>query len=554
MQDSSHVLSILVLLAACLFAATLMLRLRQPTLIGYIAGGILIGPHGFGVVPYEKVSLLAELGVSFLLFTIGVELSIRKLTRVGAISVFGSALMLALTAAITMPLAGSFGLTKLAAFTIACALWMSSTAVVLRLIADRAEVGSMHGNIATGVLVFQDIAAVPILAVIPTIAAREVIDPAFLGQLGLKILAFVILLFGAARFLVPRILMAIARTRSKELFSIAVLCICAGVAAISHELGLSLALGAFVAGLIISESDFGNQAISDILPFKDSFGAVFFASVGMLLNPRVFAEQFLWVVAGLAALIAGKFLVSFAVIYLFRYPVKTNVFASLSLAQIGEFSLLLLIVALGQNIIPERAYHYVLALAVISIVITPYLLHAGPRLARFLNFLDRTAWLANRAERDGPLQPQAASAGASPRALSDHIILCGFGPTGSIVREHLCSAGLRVVVIDLNYKVVQDLKRDGHDAVYGDSSNMHVLEKAGLKNATLLIVTIPDPIAMRTIVSRVRAAYPQLPIYVRVKYNSDRQKLLNLGATDIVWEEFEAGQELAMRTLRALRL
>lgn len=554
MHSANPILSILFVLMACLAAATLMTRLKQPTMIGYIVGGFLIGPYLLGIVPYNEVSLLGELGVSLLMFTIGLELSLQKFMRVKRVAILGGLLLFLLTLGFAFLLSIYLKWTPLTAFTVACAVNISCTSVVLRLLAERAEVGSVHGNVCTGILIVQDVAAVPLLAIIPTLASRPDISLDFIGGILVKIIVFVIFLYATARFLVPKVLHAIAGTRSKELFSIAVLAICAGVAAMSQQLGLSLALGAFVAGLIVSESDFGNQAVSDILPLKDSFGAIFFASVGMLLNVSVFSQHWMLLIAGYLLLVLAKALFSFFVLFLFRYSIKQNIFVSLSLAQMGEFSLLLLMMASQLKILEESLYQFLLAEAVISIIATPYLMKLAPFVAQHLLFLERTPWLARGLEREQPESLPKPRDHADQIKLGRHIILCGYGPTGSIVMKKLVEAGVSVAVIDLNYKVIQELKADGFLALYGDCSNAHVLAAAGIAQAELLIVTIPDPLAMKAIVASVRSSHPKLPIYVRVKYNSERKKLLDLGATDVVWEEYEAGQELALRTLSALQL
>ncbi len=541
MHETSHLTSVVIILASCLCAATVLHRLRQPTILGFILGGVLIGPPVFDLVPYENIELLAEIGVGLLMFTIGLELSLQKLFRVKWISILGGSIMIFTIVLITWGVTRFFGWSPLQAFVIGCIIALSSTAVVLRLLADRGEVGSTHGNISTGLLLYQDIIAVPILTMIPIIAKDNTFTPTVLFSLIGQFTIYVLVLYAAAKVLVPQVLMLIAKTHSKELFSICVLTVCTVVAALAHQVGLSLALGAFLAGLIVSESDFGNQAASEILPLKEAFSAIFFAAIGMLIEPQFVFDNWVLILATSFGLLAAKAIITFSITFLFRYPIQTSIFVGLGLCQIGEFSLLLLMVAYKHDIISTLTYQILLADSIITIVATPYLLRTAPQLASALQFLDKHSNAA----------PEGLAI-AAKGAMRGHIILCGYGPAGEIIHKKIIASGLPVVIIDLNYRIIQKLKAEGHPAIYGDCSSTKVLEAAGITHALMLAVTIPDPIAMRTIVKRTHSSHPDIPTLVRVKYNSDRKKLISLGATDVVWEEFESGQELARRILSRL--
>ena len=557
MHNASHLSSLLVILVSCLTVATILNRFRQPTLIGYIIGGILVGPHVFGIVPYENVELLAEIGVGLLMFTIGLELSLQKLLRVKYIAIFGGTLQVGLMIWATWMVGIAIGWSPLQSFTIGCIVALSSTAVILRLLAERGEVGSTHGNISTGILLYQDIIAIPLLTIIPILALGEHMTLSLgFGLIG-RFTVFVIALYGAARFLVPKILEVVAKTHNKELFSISILCICTGIAVISQQLGLSLALGAFLAGLIVSESDFGNQATSEILPLKDSFSAIFFAAIGMLLDPRIFVEHWFLLSVGILLVIPAKILITFAISLLFRYPLKTALFVALGLSQIGEFSFLLLMVAYNEKIFDEVVYQFILSGALISIIATPYLLKMVPSIANLLKFIEGLPWLTREGDNqestglDAKLAPEGL-AEIHGKDSTGHVVLCGYGPTGAIIMRNLVNAGLPVNIVDLNYRIVQNLKAQGLSAIYGDCSSSRIIEAAGIANALMLIITIPDPNAMRTIVKKIKSAYPDVPILVRVKYNTDRERMIGLGANEVVWEEHEAGMELSRKALSRL--
>ncbi len=515
-----------------------------------------MGPHAFAIVPYENVELLAEIGVGLLMFTIGLELSLQKLFRVKWISVLGGSIMISTIVLITWATAQYFGWPPFQSFVIGCVIALSSTAVVLKLLAERGEVGSTHGNICTGLLLYQDIIAVPILTIIPIVAKDNSFNPNVLFSLIGQFTIYVLALYAATKFLVPKVLMIIAKTHSKELFSICILTVCTVVAAFAHHVGLSLALGAFLAGLIVSESDFGNQAASEILPLKEAFSAIFFAAIGMLIEPAFFLDNWILIVSSSIGLLFAKTAIMFLVTLLFRYPVQTSIFVALALCQIGEFSLLLLMVAYKNNIVSTLTYQILLADAIITIIATPYLLKIAPQIATGLRFMERFSNLGRPGNEgvtiDSASEAPEGIAEANEDSMRGHIILCGYGPAGEIIHKKIEASGIPVVIVDLNYRIIQKLRKEGHTAIYGDCSSPQILEAAGIEHTLLLAITIPDPLAMRTIVKRVHSSHPEVPLLVRVKYNSDREKMISLGATDVVWEEFESGQELARRILSRL--
>lgn len=549
MHQGSPLLSILYVFAAALVSATVLSRLRQPNIIGYLIGGMLIGPFGLRLVPYENVELLAEIGIGLLMFTIGVELSVAQLIRVRNVAVFGGTLIVIILTLLCLALAGVFHWTWPEATVWGLVLGLSSTVVVLKLLAERGEVGSTYGNVSTGILLFQDLISIPILVLLPLLAMHGEPGEQFreVALVLTRLAAFLTALFLVGRFLVPHLLRFVAHTHSKELFSISVLSITLAIAAITAKAGLSLALGAFLAGLIVSESDFGHQAATEVLPLKDSFSAVFFVSVGMLLDFHYFLQKWPVFTLGLGFVIALKFLIVLGVCFLFRYPNKISVFTALALAQISEFGFLVLVAAKKLGIFPEGSYQRLLGITILSIIATPYLLKAYPSVRKWFSFMNKSQWVVRELEVTKPLLENGDEA-----LMEKHVILCGFGPTGEIVARRLQGVGLPLVVVDLNYKQIQALKASKQHAVYGDSASTIVLEAAGLQNASLLVVTIPDPQAMRALVRKVKKARPDLPIVVRVRYRTDRDALVALGSDQVIWEEQEAGEALAKRSLACL--
>lgn len=555
MHAASPLISVLLVLLAALISASILIRLKQPTIVGFIIAGALIGPHGFGLVPYENVELLAELGIGLLMFTIGVELSIQQLLRVKYISVIGGSLLIAFTTIIALCGMKIFGWSRPDAILWGFTTGFSSTVVVLKLLAERGEIGSTQGNVSTGILLYQDIISVPLLVLLPIIAGPSESGVSIFEIFSLlgKFILYLLSLYAVARFLVPKFLRFVANTHSKELFSISILCISLGIAGITHEIGLSLALGAFLAGLVVSESDFGNQAAHEVLPLKDSFSAIFFVSIGMLLDMGYLAHNVLPLTAGFTFIFCIKFLLIFIIMLIFRYQVKISVFVGLALAQMGEFGFLLLLTAKTKNLISNEAYQLILGIAIVSIIATPYQLKLLPYIRSIFAGLNKTNWISRG---NTPLASyyDENKVTSGEDGLQSHVILCGFGPTGSIVMKKLYDLGFSVVVVDLNYRVVQSLKKNKQHAIYGDSSSLIVLEAAGISTASMIVVTIPDPLAMQNLVKKVKTLRSDLPVIMRVKYMSDRDKLLSLGADDVVWEEYEAGQELARRVMSRMAI
>jgi monovalent cation:H+ antiporter-2, CPA2 family len=549
MHSHSALTSLLIVFAAALVVASVLVRLKQPSLVGFLLAGMAIGPYGIALVPYENVELLANVGIALLLFTIGAELSIAQLLRVRNIAIIGGTLIPLLTTLICLGLAPLFRWPASEAVVWGIVIGLPSTVVVLKLLAERGEVGSTYGNVSSGILLFQDVLAIPILVLLPLLTMGEMAaaeKATKVGEVLLRLTLFLAAIFFIGRFLIPRIFRFIAATHNKELFSLAVFCTTMGIAALTGQAGLSLALGAFLAGLLISESDFGNQATSELLPLRDTFSAVFFVSVGMLFDFQYFLEKWPVFTLGLAGIVVVKFLLVLGICFLFRLPSKVSVFVALALFQIGEFGFLVLLEGKKLGLVSDDSYQRLLGISIISIVITPYVLKLYPRVKKWFAFMNRTNWVARGVRR-------GASPDPNPELeKSGHVVICGYGPTGQMVAQTLQRQGFEVVIVDLNYKVIQQLKSSKQSAVYGDSSSSIVLEAAGIGHAALLIVTIPDPMAMQSLVKKVKREHPQLPVIFRVKYQSDKDRMLALGADAVVWEEFEAGKRMSQLALERM--
>ena len=514
-------------------------------MIGFLIGGILIGPNMLGIVPYGNVELLSEIGVGLIMFMIGLELSIHKLLRVKLISILGGSIQFIATILITFLVTSMLNLSAIESLIVGCAVALSSTTVVLSLLSKKGELASTHGNISTGILLYQDIIAVPIIAIIPILSYGIDINLNFIFSVFGRTLMYVAIIFISAKIIVPKILHLVVQANNKELFSICIFSICACIATIASHMGLSLALGAFLAGLIVSESDFSNQASSEILPLKESFGAIFFAGIGMIFNPEVFSTHTMEIIIGAFLIIPIKVIILLLICLGFRYQIKTSLKVALNLAQVGEFSLLLLMTAFKSNLISESIYQILIADSMLTIILSPYLVKISPYLSTKLEFLEKWKCFS----RDKKQTTEIIE-----NKISNHIIICGYGPTSAMVVEKLNKAEIKTLIIDLNYKTIKKLKKEGYNCIYGDTSSDHILKAANIEDSLLVVATIPDPNALKLVIKKIKTRHPTIPIVARVKYKSQKNELLKLGANQVIWEEWEAGASMTKKIARQLKL
>lgn len=531
---------VLVFLVA-LLAAWLLHRLKQPPLVGFLVAGAMLGPHGLGLVRDQgAVEALAEVGAVLLLFTVGLELSLPNLRRLGRIVWGAGPIQLGGTIILlgAVGLAAGYGLRRGLFFGFLVAL--SSTAIVLKLLMDRGEMDSPHGRLLIGILILQDLAVVPMMLLVEPLAqgGREGLIAAAIAMGKTAVMAVLLLL--VARIVMPRLLRGVVGTQRKELFIVAVLVMVLGTALASSAAGLSLALGAFLAGLALSESEYGSQAMADVAPFRDVFSAVFFVSIGLLFDPSVLAARPLFVLMLFTLVVAGKAIVAALPVVLFGYGIRIAVIVGISLAQIGEFSFVLLRQGLQANLIEPGVYQAFLAVAILSMVGTPWLTeksHAlGQQLARHA-----PAALRKAHERPGGEMP-----------AENHAIVLGFGHMGETLARVFSRARVPFRVLDLN----PDRVRRGVEAKvpiqYGDVTSDTVLKHAGIERARAVIVVLSDPRATRQAVRLSRTLSPRLFILARTRYLSEIPELNASGADDVVAEEFETSLEISARALRRL--
>lgn len=522
-------------------------RLKQSPLLGYLLAGTLLGPNAFNLLPnHAAVSTIAELGLAILLFTIGLEFSWRRLRAVGAIAVGGGTLQVLVTGALTAALSMIFGLGGRAALAVGAMIAMSSTAAVLRLLTNRAEIETVHGRNAVGILLLQDIAVVPLMVVVVALGTGETII-----QVGLvmgRALGLAAVLVGALHVLLnqglPRLLGSSVTARNRDLPILVAIVTAVGAAWLSHYLGFSPLLGAFIAGMLLAESPFATQIRGDIMPLQTLFVTLFFSSIGMLSNPAWVADNWTLLLAVVAAIVIGKTVVTSTVVRLFRCPLGQSVATGVLLAQVGEFSLVIATVARQGQVIGTDIFDLILAALIITLFITPYLAALAPRLATVIS-----AHWTRREPEAVPGQP-----GPSDAVVSGHLIIVGFGPAGRRVAEISMGEDSRqILVVDQVPATAAHARSYGLRTIIGDATREEVLESLHVRSAAAVVVTVPHPNTAQQIVERVRAMSPDTIIVVRARYHIYRWQLDLAGAHAVVDEENEVGLRIASEVQERLR-
>ncbi|MDE2766263.1 MAG: cation:proton antiporter [Chloroflexota bacterium] len=546
MVHSYLFIDLIIIIVAAFFGAIAVRLLRLPTILGYLGVGILVGPHGLGLVrEVESVETLAEFGVILLLFAVGVELSLSDLRKVGNRTVAAGALqigaMMAVGFGVGRLLGWSGGQTVVLGFVLA----LSSTMVVLKTLSDRGELQMVHGRILTGFMLLQDLAFVPMIAVIPALSGDGGLDLAGLG-IGLgqafAVLGLILLLGGRV---VPWLLTRVANIGSRETFVLAVVTIAFAAAAATNAVGLSAALGAFAAGLVISESDWiGHQALQQIMPLRDIFAALFFASLGAATDPAFVLDNLPIVLLLAAVAIVVKGVVTVGAVKAAGYLPNTALRTGFGNTQIGEFGFILAATAATAGAVGADFLPLVAAATVITMAATPGFFVLGARL---------TMALAGRDRRLRPYLPGASGAERASERLPryhDHVLLAGYGRVGSLVAETLAERAIPLIAIDEDPAAVRRAVEAGHHALLGDAANDSVLRAAGIDRARVLIIAAPDPVATVVTAQHAVRLHPRLPVIARVGWGEAADRMRKIGVQDHVWPEMEAGVEMISRALR----
>jgi monovalent cation:H+ antiporter-2, CPA2 family len=511
----------------------------QPLILGYVLGGILISPltPGPSVSDLHTFELFAEIGVILLMFSVGIEFSLRDLLRVKWVALLGGPLGIVLSVALGLAVFALLGWPLLAGAIVGIVVSVASTMVLARLLMDRGELHSRHGRIMIGITLVEDLAVVVLIVIIPTLGALE---PARLlaiaAALGKSLLILIPAGYLAAK-VIPPLMTRVARLHSDELFLLVVLGIGMGTAALTQAAGLSLALGAFLAGLIISGSDYAHETLARLLPLRDAFVALFFVTIGALLDPSTILANLPLLAVMVGLVVVGKLVLWTSVVWVFRQPFWAALLVGVGLTQIGEFSFILVQVARTAGHVGADVYNATLATALVTILINAALVRLAP------------GWIA----RARGVEQRRAPTGVDG-AAAEHVVLCGFGRVGSAVGEALETFGIRFVAIERDPDIVRGLRTRGVACLFGDAAQRRILEEAGTARAALVVVALPETERAHVVVRGVRAINPRVPMLVRAHEASALERLTRAGASEVIQPELEAAATLIRHALRQLAM
>ncbi len=549
-EDFRLIIDLVTVLSVAAAGGLLAAMLRQPVLLGYLIGGVIVGPFGLGLIKeVVQVETLAQFGVAFLLFTLGVKFSLSELRKVQGISLGGGTLQILLTILVTtlIAVAGSWVTSSVEGVFLGAVLSLSSTAVVLKCLGEADEAESPHAQVMLGILVVQDLAVGLMLAILPTLDHSLDEIGLALGWALLKLAGIALGAIVAERWILPPLLRFLAWTESRELFLLGVVSLCLGIAVLTEHLGLSIEMGAFIAGLMISEVEYADQTLAYVEPLRDIFATLFFAAIGMLIDPSFLWEHLQLILGLVTIVILVKFAVITPIVRLFGYPIKTALLVGLGLAQIGEFSFVLVSEGQALGLIPRQVYLLVLATTAVTLLVTPFVMKFMPRFFAWAeNYPRLQAWLAST-----PVDPELQSLEVLPRK---HIIVCGYGQTGRSVVKLIQSYQLPVVVIEQSEQAIQALREANVLYVYGDAASSQVLETAQVGQAAGMAIALSNSMSTRLCLKRTLEFAPELDIVTLANQDSDLELLYQLGATEVVQPDFEASLEVSAHLLQRLGL
>jgi CPA2 family monovalent cation:H+ antiporter-2 len=541
MQEFDFLKSLEIIFIASAAVVFLLHKLKIPSLVGFLVAGVIIGPYGVGIVrDTHAVEMMAEIGVILLLFTVGIEFSMAKLVRMKKAVVVGGGVQVVLTIVLSALAAYLVTSDTNKSLFFGFLIALSSTAIVMKILAEKGETDSPHGRLMVGVLLFQDLCVVPLMLLVPVLSGEGISAGDVLLKMGKAALIVTVVLL-SARWIVPGLLHQVVHTRSRELFVTTIILLCLGIALLTARFGLSFALGAFLAGMIISESEYAHQATSDILPFKDSFIGLFFVSIGMLMNIGYMLDNFSKITIVVAAIFGAKILTGVISGLSAGNPLRVSIHAGLGLFQIGEFSFVLAIAGRQSGLITDSFYQVFLSSSVVTMMVTPFVLKGAPSVA---------GWIASRRLIKRALRFRRVTEGEGfPRKKQKHVIIVGFGLNGRNLARVLKKAGIPYVVLEMNSDTVREMRKKGEPVYYGDGTSKEILHKLSVDRAKLLVVAISDPASTRRIVSVARHENPELYIIVRTRYLAEVDDLKALGADEVIPEEFETSVEIFSRVL-----
>ncbi|HXG52091.1 MAG TPA: cation:proton antiporter [candidate division Zixibacteria bacterium] len=541
MPDLDVFKELLIVLAATLAIVFVFHKLRLSSIVGFLLTGVIIGPHALGLIKsVAQVELLAEIGVVLLLFTIGVEFSLETIFLSARRLLWAGTLQVLLTVAAVAAVARLFGAPLEVGIFYGFLVSLSSTAIVLRIYNERGETHSIQGRLAAGILLLQDLCIIPMALLVPVLGRAAGGSLAEVGRASAVAVAALAVMVLAARRLLPFLLHQVARLRNREIFVLFVVFVCLGTAWLASASGLSLALGALVAGLVISESELSHQVVADVLPLRDCFSGIFFISVGMLLNLGFLTRELAPALVELLLLVAIKTVVVFVVFWRLYRSVRLGIVLGLSLAQVGEFSFILAKAGMAYSLLTPESEQIFLAASILSMMATPFLIQSVHGLAFGLE------QALGRAAR----RPRVEGEAAGDRPEQGHVIVVGYGLNGQNLARVLKEVGIPYTVLEMNPDLVRSARAAGEPIVFGDGTRPEILREVGIERARVVVVAISDPAATARVVSQARRLRPDVYLIVRTRYVAEIEHLYQLGADQVIPEEFETSVEIFARVLQ----
>lgn len=526
---------LVIIFAASLFIIFLFRKIKLPSIAGFLVAGIIIGPYGFNLISEENIEVMAELGVILLLFTIGIEISFKELIKIKKLLLYAGGMQVSLTILISSFIFLIFGFELRQSIFLGMLISLSSTAVVLKILMDNNEVHTPHGKISIGILIFQDLAIVPMILLFPLLQTNSTVPVSSLIFKILLSLAVITILVLVSRYLIPKLLAMLAKMRVRETFTIGIILLILTTAYLTELIGLSLAIGAFIAGILISETDFSNQAVAEIIPLKDAFNSLFFVSVGMLLNYKFVTEFPLLLLSVTFGIILLKIIIIFVIVLVLKYPSRIGLISAFSLAQIGEFSFVLAITGIQYELMPANLYNAFIASSIFTILATPLLYKIAPVIGSKLKYK-----AAKFDEQDS----------SEMMKLKDHVIIAGFGINGRNIVRVLRETGIHYVVVELNPDTVEEYKLKKEKIVYGDITRPDVLKEVKIKGANIIVLAISDLRSTSVAITISKKMNPDIYIIVRTRFISDVDELIRLGADEVIPEEFETSLQIFGKVLQ----
>lgn len=550
MEQFNIIKDIVIILLVSLTIIVIFKRLNIPSIVGFLIAGIIIGPHTFKLIKdVEQIDSIAQIGVILLLFTIGIEVSLNQMLRIKKFVFYGGTLQILLTIFISAIILSVYGFDLSTSIFGGMLISLSSTSIILSLLSQVNELDSPHGQISLGVSIFQDLALVPMILLLPILGQKTAASITSVTTQLLFAFGTLTAIFIFAKFLMPRIIHFLAGLKVKEVFTTGVLLLLLGTAYLTNLAGLSLALGAFIAGLILSETEFSAQIVADIIPMKDAFKSIFFVSIGMLLNVQFVLSYPLTIILITAAIIFVKAAIVILIVLLLRYPIRIGIQTGFTLVPIGEFSFVFAVSGGYFGLLSDELYHAFLASSIFTMILAPFLF----KYAHSVGFKASEFKHKKKGESDRS-NSEAVKSTKQKITFTNHVIIVGYGLNGKNLARVLKETGIKYVIIELNPDLIREAAAKGEDIIYGDCVREEILEQANVNRASVIVFAISDPSSSKQGLQIVKKLNPHIYAIMRTRYTNEIEGLIKLGADEVIPEEFETSLQIFSKVLRKFHI